>query len=390
MAKIIKEISLETSKPNLIQAIVAKQNDCNSRFLRVSIFNQGTQIPILPTSSVTINAERNDGETKSFLGEVSDGNTAIVPLHSWMLEREGLVNCDVSIIDAESSKLTTTSFSVMVEKAACPSEDISTDPQYDVLADLIEEVNGTKPYYANALKGTASGNPVTITDASPLPHEMAVCVSVAGETVTKSGKNLFDPSVLETAGLVKTADGYYSGKGYLLSDAYHWRDGKIGSMYNGFLPNTQYAFRMKGRNLNQGTSTNGSVGFYFRYDDGTNSPSPVQYLYGNTDDPNLDMTIAFVSDPNKNVVGLHCSTSYNFDILVKEFQLEYGGVNTDFEEHKTPETYTDEDEDGMIHGFFAEGETIVLVGENDFTITVEYNRDINKAFAALSAAILNS
>ena len=139
MALIIKEIRLEVSKPNLIQAIVAKQNDCNSRFLKASLWDEGAQIPIRSTAEVTINAERKDGTSDSFFGEVNEDNTVTVPLHSWMLELAGDVNCDVSII-VEGRKLTTTSFVVMVEKAA-NSDEASDDPQQNVLADLISKSN---------------------------------------------------------------------------------------------------------------------------------------------------------------------------------------------------------------------------------------------------------
>lgn len=182
MALIIKEIKLEVSKPNLIQAIVAKQNDCNSRFLKASLWDEGVQIPIHSSSAVTINAERNDGKADSFFGEVNEDNTATVPLHSWMLELEGEVKCDVSILDTEGRKLTTTTFVVKVEKAANGSEHISTDPEYDVLVNLIEEVenlkeNNTLTGVANAIKDKVSGEAVRLDCVSPLEHEIGVKLS---------------------------------------------------------------------------------------------------------------------------------------------------------------------------------------------------------------------
>jgi hypothetical protein len=58
-----------------------------------------------------------------------------------MLELDGSVTCDISVIDTEADnnkKLTTTSFTLLVEKAAYGGEDITSDPQYDVLINLIE------------------------------------------------------------------------------------------------------------------------------------------------------------------------------------------------------------------------------------------------------------
>ena len=236
MALIIKEIKLEVSKPNLIQAIVAKQNDCNSRFLKASLWDEGVQLPINPLSEVTINAERKDGASDSFFGEVNDDNTVTVPLHSWMLELDGTVNCDVSIL-VDGRRLTTTSFVVMVEKASNNSDNISNDPQYNVLADLIQQVgglsgnnsvnaiksasvnssgrlvitlnDGTKidaglvkgkdgkdgkdgvvdySLVAAPLKNKKVGNPIVLDDISPFEHEIKVSVTSKESELLVSGE----------------------------------------------------------------------------------------------------------------------------------------------------------------------------------------------------------
>ena len=142
MVQIIKEISVEVSKPNLFQAIVAKQYDMNSRFLKVTLVDDGNkiEIPNSGTVAVVINAERPDGQSKGFDGEVNNDGTVTVPLHSWILELNGTVVCDISVIDTASEdnkKLTTTSFTLLVEKAAYGGEDITSDPQYDLLTNLI-------------------------------------------------------------------------------------------------------------------------------------------------------------------------------------------------------------------------------------------------------------
>lgn len=146
MLQIIKEITVDVTKPNVFQAIVAKQYDMNTRFLKVTFADCGNKIdiPFTATSMVVINAERKDGQSKGFDGVINDDGTVTVPLHSWMLELDGSVICDISVIDtaAESNKkLTTTSFTLLVEKAAYGGDDITSDPQYDVLVQLIEEVN---------------------------------------------------------------------------------------------------------------------------------------------------------------------------------------------------------------------------------------------------------
>ena len=66
MAKIIHDIRVEVAKPNLFQAIVGKQNDHNSRFLKATLVHENTVISAADAESVTINAQRPDGESKRF------------------------------------------------------------------------------------------------------------------------------------------------------------------------------------------------------------------------------------------------------------------------------------------------------------------------------------
>lgn len=141
MAIVIKPITVEVSKPNLFQAIVAKQNDSNSRYLKVTFVNEGEKITVAKGATVTINAERKDGLSDSFLGETNEDGTITVPLHSWMLELDGVVTCDISILDTENDrKLTSTTFVLAVEKSANVDGNISNAPQYDILIDLIRQV----------------------------------------------------------------------------------------------------------------------------------------------------------------------------------------------------------------------------------------------------------
>ena len=130
---------MEVSKPNLFQAIVAKQNDYGSRFLKVTFVNNGEKVDINHATSATINAIRPDGQSKRFDSTLNDDGTVTAPLTSWMLEVAGMVTCDISVM-ADSGKLTTTDFTLNVNNAACTDDDILEDENYDVLVNLINEV----------------------------------------------------------------------------------------------------------------------------------------------------------------------------------------------------------------------------------------------------------
>ena len=139
LARIVQEINLEVAKPNLFQAIVAKQNDYGSRFLKVTFVNNGEKIYIEDSMTATINAERPDGLSKRFDAVVNDDGTVTAPLVGWMLELQGLVNCDISVM-TDTGKLTTTDFTINVNEAACSDSDISADEDYDILKELIVKV----------------------------------------------------------------------------------------------------------------------------------------------------------------------------------------------------------------------------------------------------------
>lgn len=163
MIEIIKELNIEVSKPNVFQAIVAKQYDMNTRFIKATFVDNGDKIHIDPnaTVKVVINALRQDGESKGFDGVVNDDGTVTVPLHSWMLELVGTVTCDISVIDTETNdnkKLTTTAFTLFVEKAAYGGEDVTSDPQYDVLVQLLETCSTAGAVAEEALQKSNEAN----------------------------------------------------------------------------------------------------------------------------------------------------------------------------------------------------------------------------------------
>ncbi len=141
MAFITKLITVDVAKENTFQSIIAKQYDTDSRFLKATLTNEGEQIFVSPTSSVTINALREDNSAKSFLGTVNEDGTVTVPLTYWMIELDGTVKCDISVIDSEQRKLTSTSFTINVEAASCSETDIIEDENYDILVSLIGKIS---------------------------------------------------------------------------------------------------------------------------------------------------------------------------------------------------------------------------------------------------------
>lgn len=137
--RIIKKIKADVARYNTFDPIPAKQSDAESRFLEVTLTNDGEALTVPADSTVTINARRSDGECKSFEGSVTDDGAVLVPLTSWMLELDDIVQCDISVISG-TEKLTVMSFSVRVQRASCSGDDISSSEDYDILISLIAQV----------------------------------------------------------------------------------------------------------------------------------------------------------------------------------------------------------------------------------------------------------
>jgi hypothetical protein len=105
----------------------------------VTLIHDNAPVEIPQNATVTINAHRTDGGQKSFEGVVNGDNTVTVPLAYWMLELDGTVKCDISVIDVDNdSKLTSTTFYIEVEKAAYSDGDIEHDLEDGLLIDIIK------------------------------------------------------------------------------------------------------------------------------------------------------------------------------------------------------------------------------------------------------------
>ena len=144
MATILREITVDVAQLNRFQAIVAKQYDRQSRYLKVQLTNLGEPIQADLDAMVVINARREDGVANVFAGTVNADGTVTVPLTYWMLELDGTVKCDISIIVGEESVLTTTLFELEVQEAAADDEAIEENEDYSLLVQLLQDVQETE------------------------------------------------------------------------------------------------------------------------------------------------------------------------------------------------------------------------------------------------------
>lgn len=233
MAQITKEIVVDVAKKNLFQAIVAKQNDNNSRFLKVTLCNEGVKIEIPSSATAIINAERADSSSKAFAGTVNADGTVTVPLTNWMLGLDDVVRCSISVIGSDEQKLTSTSFSIDVEAAEYEGSDITEDENYDILITLISDVSDAKLACETAT--TAANSATELAQAATTSANTAAGKATAAAEEAKEISDFYgSPLVAATAaGMTKTNRIYvYTGTetGYTKGHWYYhngtkWADG---------------------------------------------------------------------------------------------------------------------------------------------------------------------
>ena len=246
--------------------------------------------------------------------------------------------------------------------------------------------------FANALKSTVSGNPIFITDASPIEHEMTVTENNGGVEIIRTGRNiveLFGRSAVEFEYYTDASttrnfefDKYYlnitstnviQNKGTVtakLVDGVWEVTSTIKNFGIGFpvraFPNTRYSCSaITNGGLSLGLYT--SEGVFIKAQSTTNS---------------------FVTPSNCGiiVVCLLASTvdaTYSFENV----QLEFGSEKTEHEPYVEPIAYMSNKEPIKIPSLCP---TTVLVTESGSTITAEYNRDLNKVIANLESALISS
>ena len=226
---------------------------------------------------------------------------------------------------------------------------------------------------ANALKGTAIGEAVSMKDVSPLEHSIGVklksdtITDFSSVTLKKYGKNLLDltsligKSVTANGGTLSCgADGGISGSGTL-------------SGYVGF-----DAFRLylpKGKYILSASGTFSNFGCYLTFRDKNN----VNLGDGVVNRPDGDFVFDTENYPSYSYVEVTIKRNNNVALSgTAYFQLELGTTATEYEPFKEPIPYKP-NADGTVDGVTSLYPTTTLMTDTEgVTITAEYNKDINK------------
>lgn len=195
MIQIVREVSADVVKRGSTRSVYAKQYDLNSRFMNVRIQEDGKDIKVDSTVTVILNVERPDKMENMFYGTVNEDGTVKIPLTAWMLELEGTLLCDISLVaeDETVAKLTTMQFNIYVEAAVRTDESIIETEDYSVIVDLLkrttdaEQLASTSAERAAEAAANAEELKAQCEDATLKANEAADNANAVRENVEAGG-----------------------------------------------------------------------------------------------------------------------------------------------------------------------------------------------------------
>lgn len=274
-----------------------------------------------------------------------------------------------------------------------PGKDAVTDRAYSPTSEnaqsgkaVAEALKAERTYannsFSGALRGSASGEAVRLTDVSPIEHEIKIKLTAesnhsdfSGVTLKRYGKNLLPYPYRNT-----NIDYTFNGINYKVKS-----DGTV--VLNG-TANEQSYFVLAGLVLNKGVyylsgcpsgGEGSTYSIYFQYDNF--SYYKADYGSGVKIDINEKKNCAVVINIGKN------TTVSN---LIFKPMLEVGSKLTDFEERRTAVAYTPA-VDGTVTGVTSISPDMTFLSDTDgVIINAEYNKDLNKAISELYALVGNN
>ncbi|MBQ8540582.1 MAG: hypothetical protein IJ435_03800 [Clostridia bacterium] len=276
-------------------------------------------------------------------------------------EELDLIN-KVDDLEKKENKGVANGYTPLDEKAVVPDEHLPITREHTLLS--------------NALKGTASGAVVALSDVSPVEHEVKIKVNIvedealAPESVTLSryGKNLCPKPAISVSGTVPYKNGAC------------------------FMKNIQpgnYVAQAKFKQTGTQTSVGINIRKVIRDEDGViSSYENMNTIKTSTQTSGVLTQTATITEFGEYQIQLFGNTSSNSfesgyvaEFTEIQFEVDNGtGEPTTFEEPVTAIVYTP-NADGTVEGVTSIAPNMTLIPDTPNTyVDVVYNRDINKAF----------
>ena len=340
--------------------------------------------------------------TKLLKDYVEDNTSNPLQLSDADLQKSGLIAQSYMPAGSTPGTVGTTTYSVVTRDTSTLDDSILGKlkvPSSYVVGEYVKESISVEQSradntFSNALKGSKSGGAFLIDDVSPVTREMGVKISsdtiedLTAVKVRKQGKNLIPFPYQQLTLGTSTTNGidftvYEDGsilingtaRGNTVRYLYQSATGMLG---------LKSGITISGSKNASDETQQGNVYFLCNYYNSTGTMA--QGLVASTT-PSGTKTITdewkglgiYINVPNGKTVN---------NLLIKP-QLEIGATATEYEPYITPTEYIPT-ADGTVNGITSLYPNTTLTTDTEgIIINCKYNRDINKAFAALEAAAQN-
>ena len=416
MSKIKYNISLDMHSSVSQASLAAKQGDDNRQFA-ITLRSGGQPYKIDRGAFAVFSTTLPDGKVIEDNCIIAD-DEILYDFTQNLTSQVGVLDIEIRLYDTNSSLVTSPTFILVVSPRAAKAETITSSDSFKILDDLYNKTNalyedtsalktemeeklengyfdGEDVNYnlvSNALKGSASGNPIILSDVSPAEHTLkvkAIGDNLSAANVVISGKNQIDFSRFKESA---------TSNGITLSyipeeDCFCLHGTQSGEPSACGVADYPTAY-----------NTKGVVGQYYTLSfehisgtvDDNGSFQDVNFFVGSQNTP-LDegarnwMRVCFTAEEDefkkpksiltKQYIGgfwTYMRNGVSFDNYKFRVQLELGETPTKPEPYKKPITYPI-NADGTVEGVVTSiyPTTTLMVDTEGVTLDVEYNRDIN-------------
>lgn len=385
-------VSLDIHSTQSQVSLPIKQGD-TSRKVFISLCEGGKPYHIEDDCFAVFSAKKPD-KTKIENNCVIADNVIEYSVTEQTSAASGKLDCEIKLYGGDNGLLCSPRFTIIVDARAVSDAEIESTSEYSALTELYNETNTLKDevetklangefdgedvnynLVSNALKGTASGEIVTLTDVSPVEHEMKVKAQ-PGARITKCGANLIPIEfgrTLTKNGVTLTVgeNGVFSLKGTATANADFaiLSGGKTVAVKSGQSYTISSGLTGSSNNTYQMFALSVNKTFTDMYDIGTRG-----------------VTFTPTSDDRVNILMLVYS-GVTVDLKLYPM-LNMGTTSMPFEPYKQPVEF-DADENGTtVTSLYPT--TIFLTDTEGVVIEAEYNRDANKVVADLLSRIEGS
>ncbi len=140
MTEIVKNITVDLARRGNVRLIFARQEDLNSRKLRITLTNGGRPYPVEAGTQAIVTIMRADQTCNAFPATVNDVGEVEFVLGMWALAVAGEARCAVALIDTDGKKLTSADFMLDILDTLYSGEEIAGDSGYSLLTSLLADV----------------------------------------------------------------------------------------------------------------------------------------------------------------------------------------------------------------------------------------------------------